>query len=348
MQLNDKLLSQDWLDFVNSHFKKERIQMRDTSRAYDDDAKIKLPKRFHLQGTTTLSANSLTFFQCKRDTERPKSVRFCEEEKEAGVGERVPLRSILKPNLASSMVSKQAKNPEETAGCKCKWKSALCSFQFDYEVFRFLECRGGVKHAHLTKPAKKVRYFVYLKITALLQKCQRHKRPAQEVHLLEDFERAYTLEGIPILPKLWRDFSSHLMPKMYPQLIGQPIKTIATPEDVKPGAGEAPPRKSIEDATEEDLCRIIMGYERQMQQEAEEAVQKEAALQRRLESLGLSGGKTKGKHIASLCQACAQGVCTYLTRISPDKEMKEVFQRITAYKSGPFARASVALKDQLR
>jgi len=90
---------------------------------------------------------------------------------------------------------------------------------------------------------------------------------------------------------------------MYPQLIGQPLKTIAKP-DTKPlaGAGEAP-RKSIEDATEEDLCRIIMGYERQMQLEAEEAVQKEAALQRKLESLGYcgDGAKTKGKHIASLC-----------------------------------------------
>lgn len=74
--------------------------------------------------------------------------------------------------------------------------------------------------------------------------------------------------------------------------------------------------KPIEEATDEDLCRIIMGYESHMRKQAEDAQTKEEKLQEKLLALGMEPSdpsrKTKGKHISSLCQACSLGVCTYI------------------------------------
>jgi len=65
-QQSNKLLSQEWLDFVNEYLKKERIQVRDAEIVHEDDSNLKIPKRFALSGSVVLSANSLSFFQCKR------------------------------------------------------------------------------------------------------------------------------------------------------------------------------------------------------------------------------------------------------------------------------------------
>lgn len=97
---------------------------------------------------------------------------------------RAPLRSILKSNKASLSSSSSAlmipleiasckldqkavENPDK-GGCKCKWKSSLCSYQFDYEIFRIPDTRGGVKHTGLVKKPTKIRYFLFLKAHLLL------------------------------------------------------------------------------------------------------------------------------------------------------------------------------------
>lgn len=70
------ILSKEWLDFVNEHFKKERIQMRDADVVYEDDQKLKTPKRFLLSGTVILSANTLAFFQCKSVSLNPTKANY--------------------------------------------------------------------------------------------------------------------------------------------------------------------------------------------------------------------------------------------------------------------------------
>lgn len=188
MQQSNKLLSQEWLDFVNEYLKKERIQVRDAEHGHEDDSYLKIPKRFVLSGSVVLSANSLSFFQCKRtipqqnENVRPKSVRFAHEDEAVTSKQREPLRSILKTNKSSLSSSSSALMiPLETAllepkpvvnpdkgWCKCKWKSSLCSYQFDYEVFRIPDTRGGVKHSSSLKKPIKIRYFLYLKAHVLL------------------------------------------------------------------------------------------------------------------------------------------------------------------------------------
>lgn len=123
------------------------------------------------------------------------------------------------------MTLKTTSSPAQ-GSCGCRWKSSLCSYQFDYEVFKVLETRGGLRNKKFKKKLKN-RYFIYLNVHVLPQKCQKHKRPAQEVQILEEFEKTYSsTTQLPVLPKLWRDFSNYIMPMIYTHLETVPVKSL--------------------------------------------------------------------------------------------------------------------------